>query len=165
MSNLASHLGSTKLSVRSGLQLYGMGSFSMILAMLFDGFVIPEFANSVATGASNSGAVFLEILQFCSAIIQVLTKFGLVATVAGIALYSRTLLRGPGLVRGTGVIGLVGGTITIAALTIVGVRLNPHNLGLIFGMQAAWYLAIAIMMSMKLLPSPTVSANSSPVNG
>jgi hypothetical protein len=34
MSNLALHLDSTRATVRSGFQLYGMGSFAMILAML-----------------------------------------------------------------------------------------------------------------------------------
>jgi hypothetical protein len=101
----------------------------------------------------------LEILKFCGAIIQVLTKFGLVATVAGIALYSVNLWTGTGLARGAGAIGLLGGTITIVAIAIVGGRLNPHILGLIFGMQAMCYLAIATMVAMELLPTPSVAAD------
>jgi hypothetical protein len=152
MANLGYYLGTAKPSVRIGMQLYAMGSFAMILAMLFDGFVISDFVSTVASGSTDAGSAAFIVLKFCSVIIQILTKFGLIATVAGIAFYSATLFRGAGFVRAAGAIGLLSGVATLVSVMLMGVRLNPHTLLLIFGTQALWYLLIAIVVIKRLLP-------------
>jgi hypothetical protein len=159
MLNLSQYLGAARTSVRTGMQLYSMGSFAMILAMLFDGFVVPDFVSAVAPGATNAVATAFIVLKFCSATIQILTKFGFIAAAVGIASYSARLFRGTGFVRLTGATGFLGVVATLVPVMLMGVRLSPHTLGLIFGVQALWYLLISIVVIKMLLPEGFCSSD------
>jgi len=152
MSMLADCLGNARLAVRAGQNCYAMGVFAMVGAMLIDGFVIPDVATTLATGSIGIEAISDVVMRFGGVQIQILTKFGLLATALAIGLFSVALFRDNAWARASAVIGFLGCAVTIIWITVLGVTLTPHSLRLVFGTQAVWYASIAVIASMQMVP-------------
>jgi hypothetical protein len=120
----------------TSLAAHALGSVLLGVAMLFDGFIVPD----VAVGIPDS----LPMLQAMGVAIQVFSKAGLLAHSAamlGWAYASRRSL--PWLA----VVGMLASSLPAAALLFSELRLTPHSLMAIFSIQAAWYLSAAWVLS------------------
>jgi hypothetical protein len=118
------------------------GNMSVIGAALTDGFFVPGFAESYLRGAPADAAPALAILNAAAVVIQILTRFGFLATSAAVSLWSIDLILDRGQARFIGVLGVIA-TVAVVAMLFLGGTINVHSLIVIVGLQALWYLAIA----------------------
>jgi hypothetical protein len=130
--------------VLTGLIAYVIGLIAVIGAALIDGFIVPAVASRFGT-ASKELASAAALLAFSASAIQVLTKFGLAAISAAILFWSLDLARDRGMPRISGIIGIVAALIVPAIITTGG-ALSAHAVGAILLVQAAWYIAIAVLL-------------------
>ena len=83
--------------------------------------------------------------------LQILAKFGLLAMAAAIALWSIDLFDRDLTHVALGILGLISGAAIIVLSTGMAATMTPHNVALVFGLQAAWYAgAGALMVSGKI---------------
>jgi len=152
---LALLYGFTIYSMRRGLRreavvgalvAYAAGVGVLILAALIDGFLIPLVAARYAGVPPDVLRVGAGVLTLCGAAIQVLSKFGVIALSAAIALWSTDLLRGRGVLRGAGIVGYAAALIPLGVLFAGGEFLVPMTLSIIVIAQGIWYLAIATLL-------------------
>ena len=130
-------------AVVAGLVAYGIGVGATIGAALILGFIFPALGFHSKSWDSN-----LEV--FCASLIDLLTKFGVVAISAAIALWSIDLARGRGVTRAVAAIGFAAALIAVGAL-FGGTALFPHALTIIAIAQGSWYVAIATLLVRKMV--------------
>lgn len=152
---LASYYGFTQFAllrglhrplVRVGLIAYTVGVFAMIGAALIDGFVCPRVALPTVELGSGDIRVTGQILVLCGLLNQAAANLGAVAMSAGIAAWSLDLLRGAGLQRTIGVLGVLVGLGPAAALVFGAIALNVHGMLLVVILQAIWTLGIGTLL-------------------
>ena len=137
--------GLHRQTVIAALLAYAAGAGAMFAAALIDGFLIPAVATRYAGAAPAAIALAAQLLSLCALAIQVLAKFGTIALSSAVVLWSADLVRTPGALRITGIIGIASGVTVVVVLAFAG-ALNPHNLGVIVLLQAIWYVAIAALL-------------------
>jgi hypothetical protein len=151
---LALLYGFTVYSLRRGLRreavvgalvAYAAGVGVLILAALIDGFLIPLVAARYAGVPPDVLRVGAGVLTLCGAAIQVLSKFGVIAMSAAIALWSTDLLRSGGALRIAGIVGCAAALIPVGVLFAAG-QLVPMTLTIIVVAQGIWYLTIATLL-------------------
>ena len=132
--------------VVGALVVYAAGVGVMVPAALIDGFVIPAVARTYV-GASpevlRNGA---GILVACSAAIQVLTKFGVVAFSVAITLWSADLVRDGARARIVAIIGFAAAVISLVVLFGAGRFIVPLTLSVIVLAEGIWYIAVASLL-------------------
>ena len=137
--------GLHRQTVVAALLAYAAGSGAMFGAALIDGFLIPAVAARYAGAAPDAINLAAQLLALCALAIQILAKFGTIALSSAVVLWSADLVRTPGALRVTGIIGIASGVAVVVVLAFAG-HLNPHNLGVIVLLQAIWYVAIAALL-------------------
>jgi hypothetical protein len=130
-------------TVLAGLIAYAVGVLALLGAALVDGFIIPDVAARYAGAPPDAVKSAVPMLVLCGAVIQDLSKLGMVALSLGIALWGSDLLRRG--MQAPGVLGIAAGLADVA-LVALGGHLNPHSLLLIVGAQAAWYAVVAALL-------------------
>ena len=130
--------GLRREAVVAGLVAYGIGVGATIGAALIEGFIFPTLGFHSKSWDSN-----LEV--FCASLIDLLTKFGVVAISAAIALWSIDLASGRGVSRAVAAIGFAAAPIAVGAL-FMGAAIFPYALSIIAISQGIWYLAIATLL-------------------
>ena len=140
-------LGGRRPALSVAHAAYCLGCVLLGVAMLFDGFIVPQLAGQfVSDQAPETGML---ILRSAGIVIQVFSKAGLIAHCVAIlawsyaAASSRTALRG---LRGFAAIGLVAALLPAALIIFTGLKLAPHSLMAIFAIHAVWYLAAAWLL-------------------
>jgi hypothetical protein len=131
LSVLASTLAvlSEKLNERSGaLYVYRLGCVLLGVAMLLDGFVLPQLADAIA------------VLHPIGVMIQVFSKAGFIAQSAAILLWSCTAWPR---VRWFTATGALAGIVPAAWILFGDLLLTPRSLIALFALYAAWYLSAA----------------------
>jgi hypothetical protein len=129
----------------AGLVAYAIGIVALIGAGLIDGFLFPALAERYAGAPADAAQAAVPVLVAGAAMVQILSKLGLVAMSAGVALWSADLVTTPGVLRTTGALGFVFGLGTIGVVAFAG-HLNPHSLSAIVVVQAVWYVAVAALL-------------------
>jgi hypothetical protein len=151
--------GFTVFSLRRGLHretvvaaliTYAVGILSSIGAALIDGFITPDVAAHYAGASQENIFVAARLLSYGGVAIQNLTKLGIWAISLAMLLWSANLLRTPGALRYTGVLGCVAALIPIVVL-ITQHHITPSSLGVIVLAQGVWYIAIATLLLRKLV--------------
>lgn len=125
-----------------GLIAYALGVGAVIGAALIDGFFVPGIALRYLRVSPDDVKAAVPLLLFCAVAIQNLTKLGFIALSAAIALWSIGLVRAPGALRATAILGFAAALVPLGILALVR-YLNPHTVGAVVIVQAVWYLAIA----------------------
>ena len=130
---------SDALDERSGaLYVYRLGCVLLCVAMLLDGFVMPQLADA-ATALRPIGVT-----------IQVFSKAGFIAHSAAMLLWSSTAWRR---VRWFAVVGFLAAVGPAAWILFGDLLLTPHSLMAIFAIHAAWYLSAAWVLYRFSRPS------------
>jgi hypothetical protein len=142
-------------SLRRGLQnqtavggfiAYALGVGALIGAALIDGFLMPAIASHYVASSVDEIRSVVRLLIFGAIAIQILTKFGLIAMSAGVLTWSIGLLRGPAVLFGTGLIGILSSIAVVLVFVTGGPRITPHVLVVIVVVQAVWYLAVGSLL-------------------
>lgn len=134
--------GFARQSTVVGLIAYAAGVGAMIGAALIDGFVTPDIAARYVRVSPEDITAAMPLLLFSAVAIQNLTKLGFVAMSTGIFGWSASLLRSPGTLRASGILGMAAALLSLGIVAYTH-YLNPHILGAIVIVQALWYLAVA----------------------
>ncbi|MRW90508.1 hypothetical protein GJ699_10970 [Duganella sp. FT80W] len=118
----------------TGLAAHALGSVLLGVAMLFDGFIVPNVA-----GIPDS----LPMLQAMGLAIQVFSKAGLLAHCAAMLGWAYASRRSAAWFA---CVGMLASSLPAAALLFSDLRLTPHSLMAIFTIQAVWYLSAAWLL-------------------
>ena len=132
--------------VLGALVVYAAGTGVMVLAALIDGFLISALARTYVAASPEVLRDGASILGACGATIQVLSKFGVVALSAAIALWSADLVREEGRLRVAAIIGFAAALISVTVLFAEGRFIVPLTLSIIVIAQGIWYIAIASLL-------------------
>lgn len=125
--------------------VYAAGTGALLGAAIVDGFVVPGIAEQYAHVTPQPLDVGLRLLGFCAVVIQAATKVGLIATSAGVLLWSVELVRRSGALRAVGALGLVS-ALGVPAVTLATAAFDPSRLLAVLALQSVWYLAVGTMM-------------------
>jgi len=142
-------LDAQRRSVRFGKVAYFFGYGALTAAMLFDGFVIPIFGRQFVGANTADMQTALLVLQAIGVVVQVLTKAGMAATgmafiVWAFALHSCAKPFKSAVTYAW--VGYAAGIIPISIIVFMGMTLGPHNLAIIFALQAVWNLCVAALL-------------------
>jgi hypothetical protein len=128
-----------------GFVAYAFGCLAVIGAAIIDGFVTPDIASRYVRVNPDDIKSAVPLLLFCAIAIQNLTKLGFIAMSTGICVWSAGLVRSPGALRVTAIVGFAAAFLPLLILAYVP-YLNPHSVGAVVILQGAWYLAIAALL-------------------
>lgn len=137
--------GLHRQTVLAALIAYAAGIGAIVGAGLVDGFLVSALAERYAGAGPDAVRLATTFFVFCALVIQILTKFGMIALSTGVVLWSADLVRTPGALRITGIVGIASGAAVVVVLAFAG-RLNPHNLVAVVLLQAVWYVAVAVLL-------------------
>jgi hypothetical protein len=142
--------GLAKEAVLGGFVAQAIGTAAMIVAAMTSGFLIPGIAVRYAA-ASPAGLQFAaQVIAICAEIIQLFGKLGVIGMTLAVVLWSVDLVRVPGPVRMTGILGFAAGALAVAMLLFAG-HLTPQTLGIIVLGQAVWYCAVGVLLIRRAL--------------
>jgi hypothetical protein len=132
--------------IRAGAIAYGSGVLVMLGAALVSGFIIPALVSSTPHTTTLDLQINEQLLILCGALNQAYAKFGVVAMSAGILCWSLDLTRDSGARRVVGLFGCLIGVFSIVTLMSGVIHLDVRGMGEIVAIQAAWNIAIAVLM-------------------
>jgi hypothetical protein len=121
----------------AALVSYGFGAVAVMFAAIASGFIGTEMAARVLEAGESARAAYEPLMDYNWAFNQACTKVFVVATSAGIALFSVAMLREPRFGRALGVTGIIAGA-AAAAATIGGLRMDIHGFGAIVLAHGIW---------------------------
>ena len=148
------YMGLVGFAQRRGLQsplvLGGLIAASWGLAAetgagLIDGFFISGFSLHLARNPSAIGEG-LQIISAAALALQILAKAGLFALSVAILLWSIDLFDRDRAHVVLAIVGCVAGALALVAASTVAATMNAHNVTLIFGVQALWYMIAGVLM-------------------
>lgn len=145
----AALLGAARPAVRLGMTAYGLACCLLGVAMLCDGFVAPQLARQFVDSTAAQATQAHTVLVAIGTVIQVFSKAGLLALGVAFPAFAYALVSGPAPLpwaRPLAMVGLLAGLLPAAYMMFGEVQLNPSNLPLLFGVQAAWNLGAAGML-------------------
>lgn len=137
---LAQRIGLQRPAVGFGLAAYGFGCAAMTGAMLFDGFVTARLAEWLLAHGQVEGSAALALVAIC---IQVLTKAGMIGMGLGVCCLSWARARSTRLLAA---LAVPGGLLPALAVVVGSLRLGPHLLIALTGLQALWYAGAALWL-------------------
>lgn len=138
--------GLTRPPIRAGLIAYALGVLAMIGATLVSGFITPHVAMRAPSATELDPRVTEQILVLCRVLNRTLASAGAIAMSVGIALWSLDLLGSVRFVRALGVLGILIGLMTAAALVFGPLRLNVHGMLLTVVLQAIWTTGVGFLL-------------------
>ncbi len=117
-------------SVLAALVAFAIGAVALIGAALLDGFVVPSIATTYAAAPPSAMPGAVALLRFCGATIQAASMLGTVAVSVAILLWSIGLVRSAGVLRTTGIVGVLVAALPAVVFAVGGSTLTPHLRGL-----------------------------------
>ncbi len=137
-------------AVLGGLIAQTIGTAAMIVAASISGFLVPGIAARYATASPQGLQFAVQVISICAEIVQLFSKVGVIGMTLAIALWSVDLVRAPGFVRMTGILGFAAAALAVAIL-LSGAHLTPQTLGIIVLAQALWYAAVGALLLRRIL--------------
>jgi hypothetical protein len=150
-------LGLAKPRVVIGLVCFCVGCGALIASMLLDGFAIPAIAVRFADTDDLQSAKTLFVLV--GTLIRFLMPMGLLFQFVAMLSWSSAIVKGPGLARAVGLLGLVVAIFLMTAIVAVPSAMAAHIILAGVALQAIWYLSIAALLFSRSWP---VSSGSKP---
>ncbi|EGF90434.1 putative membrane protein [Asticcacaulis biprosthecium C19] len=141
-SGFAWRLGISHPLVMAGWLSYVGGSLVMMLAALFDGFVIADIA---ARMADQRQAAF-DLIHFSGIVIQALARLAFVLMALSSLLWGLALLHRKGWTRGLGLLGIVVGALSLAFLLLTAIGFDVGRLLIYMAVQTVWHAAVALWL-------------------
>ena len=142
-------LGWRRAPVIVAMAAYGLGCCIVVGAMLLDGFAVPQLARQFIGAPQAEVEVIYIVLRVIGAIIQVLTKAGLLSMCAAFLAWSYALASAPEWPwsRWCATLGVAAGLFPGLFILVADVRLSPVSLMAIFGVHSIWNLAVAAVLA------------------
>src|ERR1700680_3071112 len=137
--------GFDHIPILAGFITFAFGVAAACGAIVLDGFVIPDVVSRYLGSSPEQINIAVALLTVCGLTIQILGKLSVVAVSLGILLWSVHLIRMPGALRASGIVGLVSGILPLG-LAATGARLTPHSLSTVIVVQAIWYFVIGALL-------------------
>ena len=144
--DFAARRGLHRQLVRAGAIAYGCGILLMIGAAMVSGFIVPSLAALLPHLTPIDLQIDRQLLILCRVLNQWCANVAVVAMSAGIVCWSLDLCADAGLRRAVGLFGLAAGLVPAMALLLGGIHLDVHGMTLVVAVQAAWNLAIALLL-------------------
>ncbi len=141
---LSRFLGLARPSVVIGLVCFCVGSSALIASMVLDGFATPAIAARLAGINDLQPAKTLFVLL--GTLIGFLMPTGLLLQSVAMLSWSSAFVKGPGLRRAVGVLGLAIAISLIVAIFATPAAMAAHVIlgGIV--LQSIWYLAIGVLL-------------------
>jgi hypothetical protein len=142
-------LGIRRPAVLFAATAYGLGCCSMVAAMLFDGFVIPQLARALIAPPATGADAALALMRAIGVAVQVLTKAGFLSMCIALGAWSHALCTGHRIsywASWCAAIGAGAALLPSAYILFADVRLAPASLMAIFAIHAVWNLAAALVL-------------------
>lgn len=139
--------GIERLPVLAGCLSYGLATIFGLIAMTFDGFVLPEVVGICATDARACAHLIEPMLRFSGIAVQVFTWLGLVLMSSATMLWSLSLMAEQGRAKIAALLGFAVMTVQFWMLNGVAAHLTPHSLLMVLVAQLIWYLAVAASLA------------------
>jgi hypothetical protein len=134
--------------IMAGLVAWAIGAAGMIIAGVFNGFVVVDIARRAL--ASPEAADTLRVtLQTLSSGAGVIVMIGALGMSTAVFLWSADLARDTGAVRWTGVLGLAAGAGLVTALPTGIGRLDVAGMTLVLVVWTVWLLAVGTLMILR----------------
>lgn len=134
--------------VMLGLVAWAVGAAAMIVAPVFNGFVVVGIARQALASPEASGMLRVA-LQVVFAGVRVVAAIGAIGMSAAVFFWSADLALARGVERWAGMFGLVAGGGAVLALASGTVRLDVGGMTLVLALWAAWFLAIGALMILR----------------
>ena len=141
---LSRFLGLAKPLVVIGLVCFCVGCGALIASMLLDGFAIPAIAVRFAGTDDLQPAKTLFVLV--GTLIRFLMPMGLSFQFVAMLSWSSAIVKGPGLPRAVGVLGVAIAISLIVAIFATPAAMAAHVVLGGIALQSIWYLAIAVLL-------------------
>jgi hypothetical protein len=142
--------GLAKEAVLGGLIAQAIGTTATIVAAMTSGFVISGIAARYATASPKGLEFAAQAIGVGAGVVQLFGKLGVIGMTVAIVLWSIDLVRSPGSIRLTGVLGFAAGALAVA-IVVFGGHLTPQTLGVIVAGQAIWYCAVGALLIRRVL--------------
>lgn len=138
----AMRLGLGHPLVATGLVSYLAGSFIMLIAPLFDGFIFSDIGVKFA----DNPRIAYDFLGYSMIITQACAKLGFVLWALSAFLLGLALLHYKGILRGFGIFAIA--FAICASVFIINMQhyFNPHNLLLFMVFLALWHFAVSFIL-------------------
>lgn len=131
-----------------GLVAWAIGAGGMIIAGVFNGFVVIDIARRALASPETSDILGVALRALSSGV-RVIAVIGAIGISAAVFLWSADLAptRGPG--RWASVLGLVAGGGPVIALATGMVGLDLAGMTLVLAVWAVWFLAVGTLMILR----------------
>jgi hypothetical protein len=145
MTLFSNRLARDALTVIAANSAYGFGVGLCLIAMGFDGFVLPALADHCAGEVPSCAEGLKSILTLSSEVVQVFTRLAFMSIALAVLSWSGHLA----FVRRRwkmAVAGLLSATLQLIALATAAVRLTPHSMLFVLAGQLIWYCTVAMFL-------------------
>jgi hypothetical protein len=130
----------------AGLIFYALGIVAMMNAVVVDGLVSPRLAREIVDATGTPGQAWRVAFNYNAMVDLAFMHVFLVASSAGILLWSASIVRTTSLARGAGIAGcFLGAAVPLAVLTGLLDRHLHLFLLAILG-QAAWFMVVGTLL-------------------
>jgi len=137
-------LGLAKPPVVIGLVCFCVGCGALMASMVLDGFATPAIAVRFVGTDDLQPAKTLFVLV--GTLIRFLMPMGLLFQFVAMLSWSSVIVKGPGLARAVGLVGLVAAILLIVTILAIPTAKAAHVILGGVALQAIWYLAIAALL-------------------
>ncbi len=145
LSAFSLRVGIRRPPVLLALIAYALGAVCLVGAALIDGFFVSQIGEQYAGSPHASAQTGVAFLQFCAIAIQIFTHLAVAAAAVAMLLWSASFAR---LGRGplcAAIVGLAAAVVQ-AYMLVTAPSISAHGIMVIIGAQAAWYLAVGILL-------------------
>ena len=146
---LSMRIGPQRIASLSGWLLTAIGAAFLMLSMLLDGLVTPAIAARFVDVVERQGEA-RTLFVLLGTVIGFLMPIGLLFQAAGMASWSAALVRGDGLLHGTGLFGFAAAALVIVGIAATAGRVAHVLIGAIV-VVAAWYALVGLALTLRRL--------------
>ena len=134
--------------VMLGLCAWVIGTAGMIIAAIFNGFVVTDIAR-FARASPETRDMLRVVLQVLNSGIDVIEVIGAVGMSAAVVLWSTDLALDTGVTRQAGVLGVAAGAGLVIVLATGMVDLDVRGMTLVLAIWTVWLVAVGALMMMR----------------
>lgn len=134
--------------VMLGLCAWVIGTAGMIVAAIFNGFVVTDIAR-LARSSPETQDMLRVALRVLGSGVNVIEVIGAIGMSAAVVLWSSDLALNKGVTRQAGVLGVAAGAGLLIALATGMMRLDVHGMMLVLALWTMWFLAVGALMIMR----------------
>jgi hypothetical protein len=143
MTSFSNRWGRYALTVIAANSVFSLGAGLYLIAMAFDGFVLPALANSCVGQALVCAESLKRVFTLSSEVVQVFTRPAFMSTALAVLLWSAHLAF---FERrwSMALAGFLSAAVQLTALATTAVRLTPYSMLFVLAGQLIWYCAVAM---------------------